>query len=46
MRIEALVAGPPHEARKPLYRLLYVQGLIGLVLGIAIGRSGPNSAPH
>jgi aerobic C4-dicarboxylate transport protein len=41
MRIEASVAGPSRETRKPFYQVLYVQVLIGLVLGVTIGHFWP-----
>src|SRR4030095_4274608 len=41
MRIEASVAGPSRETRKPFYQVLYVQVLIGLVLGVTIGHLWP-----
>lgn len=41
MRIEASVADRSRETRKPFYRVLYVQVLIGLVLGVTIGHFWP-----
>jgi len=41
MRNEALVAHPDAEAQKPFYRILYVQVLIGLMLGVLTGHFWP-----
>jgi aerobic C4-dicarboxylate transport protein len=41
MRNEALLAHPDAEARKPFYRILYVQVLIGLMLGVLTGHFWP-----
>lgn len=41
MRNEALLAHPDAEARKPFYRILYVQVLIGLTLGVLTGHLWP-----
>lgn len=41
MHKEALVEHPNAEARKPFYRILYVQVLIGLMLGILTGHFWP-----
>ncbi|MDE5445306.1 C4-dicarboxylate transporter DctA [Bradyrhizobium sp. CSA207] len=41
MRKEALVGHPNTEVRKPFYRILYVQVLIGLMLGILTGHFWP-----
>ncbi|QQO33042.1 C4-dicarboxylate transporter DctA [Bradyrhizobium diazoefficiens] len=41
MHKEALVEHPNTEARKPFYRVLYVQVLIGLMLGILTGHFWP-----
>lgn len=41
MHKEALVEHPNTEARKPFYRVLYVQVLIGLMLGVLTGHFWP-----
>ncbi|WP_084292732.1 C4-dicarboxylate transporter DctA [Bradyrhizobium sp. WSM3983] len=41
MHKEALVEHPSIEARKPFYRVLYVQVLIGLMLGVLTGHFWP-----
>lgn len=41
MHKEALVEHPNTEARKPFYRVLYVQVLIGLMLGVLMGHFWP-----
>lgn len=41
MHKEALVEHPNTEARKPFYRILYVQVLIGLMLGVLTGHFWP-----
>lgn len=41
MHKEALVEHPNTEARKPFYRILYVQVLIGLILGVLTGHFWP-----
>lgn len=41
MHKEALIEHPNTEARKPFYRVLYVQVLIGLMLGILTGHFWP-----
>lgn len=41
MHKEALVEHPNTEARKPFYRILYIQVLIGLMLGILTGHFWP-----
>jgi aerobic C4-dicarboxylate transport protein len=41
MRNEALLAHPDAEARNPFYRILYVQVLIGLMLGVLTGHFWP-----
>lgn len=41
MHKEALVEHPNAEARKPFYRVLYVQVLIGLTLGVLTGHFWP-----
>lgn len=41
MHKEALVEHPNAEARKPFYRILYVQVLIGLMLGVLTGHFWP-----
>lgn len=41
MHKEALVEHPNTEARKPFYRILYIQVLIGLMLGVLTGHFWP-----
>src|SRR5713226_4613362 len=41
MRNEASTACPVSGARKPFYRILYVQVLIGVMLGVVIGHFWP-----
>src|SRR6478609_4380142 len=41
MHKEALVGHPNIQVRKPFYRVLYVQVLIGLMLGILTGHFWP-----
>lgn len=41
MHKEALVEHPSTEARKPFYRILYIQVLIGLMLGVLTGHFWP-----
>lgn len=41
MHKEALVEHPNTEARKPFYRVLYIQVLIGLMLGVLTGHFWP-----
>lgn len=41
MHKEAVVEHPNTEARKPFYRILYVQVLIGLMLGVLTGHFWP-----
>lgn len=42
MRVVASETSAEGQARKPFYRVLYVQVLIGLVLGIAVGHVWPD----
>src|SRR5437868_4515218 len=41
MQKEALVGHPNAEVRKPFYRIIYVQVLIGLMLGVLTGHFWP-----
>ena len=40
----AAVAAPPLSGRAPLYRSLFVQVLVALVLGIVLGVAAPDFA--
>nr|WP_244611373.1 hypothetical protein [Bradyrhizobium ottawaense] len=46
MQKQALVGPVNSETRKPFYRILYVQVLIGLMLGASPAISGLSSVPR